>query len=104
MQHQIEQLKEEIASKDQAIVKEHFEFQRADKIRENLQIELNIKNKKMRENFELLSQQENELKNMTITLRNMDEEALMQRKEYDQMINERDILGNTTLSILSLSE
>eukprot|EP01038_Epipyxis_sp_PR26KG_P008365 gene8365-11319_t len=93
MQHQIEQLKEEIASKDQAIVKEHFEFQRADKIRENLQIELNIKNKKMRENFELLSQQENELKNMTITLRNMDEEALAQRKEYDQLINERDILG-----------
>ena len=91
--HQIEQLKEEIASKDQAIVKEHFEFQRVEKMRENLQNELARKNKLIVENHELIHQQENELKNLTSTLRRMDEEALAQRKEYDQVINERDVLG-----------
>jgi hypothetical protein len=39
-------------------------------------------------NHELVRQQENELKNLTSTLRRMDEEALAQRKEYDNVINE----------------
>lgn len=91
--HQIEQLKEEIASKDQAIVKEHFEYQRADKMRENIQNELNRKNQLIAANHDLIHQQENELRNMTTNIRRMDEEALAQRKEYDQLINERDVLG-----------
>lgn len=91
--HQRDQLQEEIASKDQAIVKEHFEFQRAEKMRENIQNELNKKNQLITSNHELIHRQENELKNVTQTLRRMDEEALAQRKEYDQVINERDILG-----------
>jgi hypothetical protein len=91
--HQIEQLKEEISSKDQAIVKEHFEFQRVDKMRENTQNELARKNQLIFQNHEQIGQQETELKNLTSTLRRMDEEALAQRKEYDQVINERDVLG-----------
>lgn len=106
MGHQIDQLKEEICSKDQAIVKEHFEFQRAEKIRETIQSELNLKNKKIKDNLDLLNVQENELSNLTLTLKKLDEEALSQRKEYDQLINERDILGtqlirrNDELSLL----
>lgn len=93
MGHQIEQLKEEIASKDSAIIKEHHEFLRAEKDKENTKNELNRKNQMISSNQELIHQQENELKNLTSTLRRMDEEALSQRKEYDQVINERDILG-----------
>eukprot|EP01039_Chlorochromonas_danica_P004974 gene4974-5462_t len=93
MGHQIEQLKEEIASKDQAIVKEHYELQRIEKLRENIQNELGRKDQLIAANHELIHQQENELKNLTSTLRRMDEEALAQRKEYDQVINQRDILG-----------
>ncbi len=33
MDHQIEQLREEVGAKDQAIVKEHFDYQRAEKMR-----------------------------------------------------------------------
>ncbi len=40
MGHQIEQLKEEIASKDEAIVKESYEFQKAEKQRENKENEV----------------------------------------------------------------
>lgn len=93
MGHQIEQLKEEIVSKDQAIVKEHFEFQKVEKSKENIQNELNRKNHLITSNYELIHQQESELKHLTSALRRMDDEALMQRKEYDQAINERDILG-----------
>jgi competence protein ComGC len=50
-------------------------------------------NDSLSNNHELVRQQENELKNLTSTLRRMDEEALAQRKEYDNVINERDILG-----------
>eukprot|EP01036_Dinobryon_divergens_P027374 gene27374-36141_t len=93
MGHQIEQLKGSIVAKDQAIVKEHFEFQRSEKLKDNVMSELNRKNLMIQSNHDLIHQQENELRNLSSALRRMDEEALSQRKEYDQVINERDILG-----------
>lgn len=93
MSHQIDQLKEEVATKDQAIVNEHFEFQKADKIRENKETELCKKNLLIIKNQELINQQDDELKKLVTALKRMDEDALAQRKEYDQVINERDILG-----------
>ena len=93
MGHQVEQLKEEIAGKDQAIVKEHFEYQKAEKLKENVQNELNRKNQLIATNHELIHQQDGEMKRLTSAIKSMDEEGLAQRKEYDQVINERDILG-----------
>jgi len=93
MGHQIEQLKEEISTKDQALVKEHFELQRAEKYKENVQNELNRKNQLISSNHEIIEQQETELKHLSAVIKRMDEEALAQRKEYDQVISERDILG-----------
>ena len=40
MNHQIEQLKDEIQQKDNALVKEHIEHQKADKERESLKNDL----------------------------------------------------------------
>src|SRR5690606_29888938 len=57
LHHQIEQLKDEIAVKDQALVKEHFDHQRADKLREQLQSELSRKNLLLQENKDLMQQQ-----------------------------------------------
>jgi chromosome segregation ATPase len=91
--HQIDQLKEEIVSKDQALVKEHFELQKTEKLRENIQAELNRKNQLITQNHDLVHQQDAEIKRLTSSIRQMDAEALSQRKEYDQVINERDILG-----------
>jgi chromosome segregation ATPase len=93
MDHQVEQLKEEITAKDQAIVKEYFDYQRAEKLREHVQNELNRKNLLLQGNHNLIEQQDVEIKRLTLTIRRMDDEALAQRKEYDQVINERDILG-----------
>lgn len=55
MGHQIEQLKEEIAAKDQALVKEHFDFQRAEKLREHVQNELNRKNQLLKGNDAIIA-------------------------------------------------
>lgn len=106
MGHQIEQLKEEISTKDQALVKEHFDFQRAEKLRENAQNELNRKNQLIASTQDLVRQQDNEIKKLAASIQRLDEESLAQRKEYDQVINERDILGmqlirrNDELSLL----
>ena len=91
--HQIEQLKEEIVGKDQVLVKEHFELQKSEKLRENIQAELNRKNQLITANHDLVHQQDAEMKRLTAAIKQMDSEALAQRKEYDQVINERDILG-----------
>jgi chromosome segregation ATPase len=91
--HQIEQLKEEISLKDQAIVKEHGDFQKAEKKSEISKRELSTQTQLVKTCHDLIHQQENELKNLTTIVRRMDEEAVAQRKEYDQVINERDILG-----------
>src|SRR5690606_21120079 len=40
-----------------------------------------------------LEQQANEIEKLTSFIKRVDEEALTQRKEYDQVVNERDILG-----------
>ena len=93
MGHQIEQLKEEITAKDQALVKEHFDFQRAEKTKENVQNELNRKNQLILSTQDLVREQDNEIKKLTVSIKRFDDEAIAQRKEYDQVINERDILG-----------
>ena len=93
MDHQIEQLKEEISAKDQALVKEHFDFQRAEKLREHKENELSRNAQLLKANGDLIQQQDVEIRRLAATIKRMDEEALAQRKEYDQVINERDILG-----------
>jgi len=47
MNHQIEQLKEEITSKDHALVKEHFDHHKVEKEKETLQQELSRYKKKI---------------------------------------------------------
>ena len=44
-------------------------------------------------NDDVIHKQDAEIQRLASMIRRMDEEALTQRKEYDQVINERDILG-----------
>lgn len=93
MDHQIEQLKGEIVSKDQALVKEHFDFQRAEKQKEYISNELARKNQLIKSTQDLVKHQDGEIRRLSGVIRKLDDEGLSQRKEYDQIINERDILG-----------
>lgn len=93
MSHQIEQLKEEIAAKDQALVREHFDRQKTEKNYEHEKQELAKRNALLLESEKTLEKQHQEIGKLTRCIASMDEDALRQRKEYDQIINERDILG-----------
>ena len=94
MNHQIEQLKEEITAKDMALVKEHFDHMRADKEGEQLKNELSKIKKLLEASEKTIASQNAEIQKLTGLIKKMDEATLSQRKEYDQVINERDILGS----------
>ncbi|KUF98452.1 uncharacterized protein AM588_10011523 [Phytophthora nicotianae] len=91
--HQIEQLKEEVAAKDVALVKEHFDHQKVEKQKEQHKSELARLRALLAANEETINNQDAEVRKLSTLIRRMDDEALEQRKEYDQVINERDILG-----------
>ncbi|RHY33878.1 hypothetical protein DYB34_010677 [Aphanomyces astaci] len=91
--HQIEQLKEEVSAKDHALVKEHFDHQKVEKQREQHKNELARLRTLLATNEETINNQDAEIRKLTTMIRRMDDEALEQKKEYDQVINERDILG-----------
>mmetsp|Transcript_40025 Transcript_40025/g.89752 ORF Transcript_40025/g.89752 Transcript_40025/m.89752 type:complete len:912 (+) Transcript_40025:82-2817(+) len=93
MQLQTEQLKEEIGAKDTALVKESFEHQRINKKAEQQEQKISRADKLLRANEDVIHKQDAEIARLAGMIRRMDDEALTQRKEYDQVINERDILG-----------
>merc|ERR1711935_984812 len=93
MSHQIEQLKEEITAKDHALVKEHFDHAKVEKEKEGLRNELSKMKKLLEDNSETIDSQNQELIKLTSMIQKMDAMAIQQRNEYEQVINERDILG-----------
>ena len=90
---QVEQLKEEITAKDQALVKEHFDHQKVEKQHEQKKNELSKMKKLLEANAETIDSQNAELLKLTNMIQQMDAMAIQQRNEYDQVVNERDILG-----------
>merc|ERR1712054_380778 len=93
MNHQIEQLKEEIAAKDRALVKESFDHQKVEKQCEQMRNETSRMRRLLETNDDVIHKQDAEIQRLATMIRRMDDEALTQRKEYDQVINERVILG-----------
>mmetsp|Transcript_20466 Transcript_20466/g.67583 ORF Transcript_20466/g.67583 Transcript_20466/m.67583 type:complete len:454 (+) Transcript_20466:1147-2508(+) len=93
MNHQIEQLKEEISAKDEALVKESFAHQKVEKQSEQMRNEISRMRRLIESNDDIIHKQDAEIRRLASMIRRMDDEALTQRKEYDQVINERDILG-----------
>merc|ERR1712217_171087 len=81
MYHQIEQLKEEIKEKDKAMITEHFDHQfiqkESDKTKDNLD-----KHKKQQK-----------IKKLESTIQEAEVERQNQRKEFEAVTSERNILG-----------
>ena len=93
MQHQIEQLKEEISAKDLALVKEHFDHMKVEKEKEALRMELNKAKSQIKEADRAISSQKAEIEKLNHIINEADQERIRQKKEYDVVVNERDILG-----------
>jgi len=93
MNHQIDQLKEEIQSKEAALVKEVLEHQRVDKEKETLKAELQKMKQQAAESKAYIEAQEAEERKLLKIIAEADAERVRQKKELDQVISERDILG-----------
>merc|ERR1712078_629917 len=93
MNHQISQLKEEIQAKDLALVKEHSDFVKVEKEKESLRLDLNKARQQIMEAEGTIASQKAETVKLNHIINEADAERLRQKKEYDMVINERDILG-----------
>ena len=91
--HQIEQLKEEIATKDAALVTEHYDSVRVNKERDALKSELHRLREQVKMSEQTIKTQRTEIQNLNHVINEADAERIRQKKEYDEVINERDILG-----------
>jgi hypothetical protein len=74
-------------------VKEHFDHAKVEKEKEGLRNELSKMKKLLEDNSETIDSQNQELIKLTSMIQKMDAMAIQQRNEYEQVINERDILG-----------
>ncbi|XP_068807258.1 cilia- and flagella-associated protein 58 [Struthio camelus] len=94
MTHQVDQLKEEITAKEAALVKAHLEHQRTEREKESLKAELLKMKQQAVETKHFVEKQEAEERKLLKIIAEADAERLKQKKEFDQVINERDILGS----------
>ncbi|KAK3589418.1 hypothetical protein CHS0354_020747 [Potamilus streckersoni] len=93
MNHLTYQLKEEIQAKEAALVKEHLEHQRVEKEKDTLKAELQKMKQLAGENKAYIEAQEAEERKLLKIIAEADAERVRQKKELDQVISERDILG-----------
>ena len=91
--HQIEQLKDEIGAKDQALVKETFAHERIEKQSEQQRNEMSRMKRLVDSNDDVIHKQDAEIRRLASMIRRLDDDGLSQRKDYDEVMNERDILG-----------
>lgn len=93
MNHQIDQLKEEIQSKESGLVQEHTARLRVEKEKDALKVELQKMKIKAAETDAYINTQEAEKRKLKKIIMDADVERCRQKKELDQVISERDILG-----------
>ncbi|CAK4266990.1 unnamed protein product [Aphanomyces euteiches] len=92
MNHQIEQLKEEITTKDHSLVKEHFDHHKVDKDKETLKAELTRIKKQIQSSEQIIANQEQEISKLASIIQEADDEKQRQLKEYNAVVNDRDNL------------
>jgi len=93
MYHQIEQLKEEIKEKDSQLIKEHFEHHRVSKDSEKIRDNLDKATKKQKSLQKVVDDQRAEIKKLEATIQEAEVERQNQKKEFEGVTSERDILG-----------
>lgn len=89
MSHQIEQLKEEIATKENALIKEHFENTKLEKEKESLSAQIAKVQYQFDESQQMIQNQQAEERKLRHIISEADLERLRQKKEYSNVIQER---------------
>lgn len=94
LSHQIDQLKEEIASKDSALVKVNADLVHVERDKESLNVEVSGRKQELEATKQLLESQRAEERKLRKILAEASSERARQKKELEKVINERDILGS----------
>lgn len=90
--YRIEQLKDELMAKDHRLVKEHFEFKKAEKESERVAADLSTLQNRSRNADDLLVAQEGEAVKLQRIVKEAEDERERQRKEFAAVVGERDVL------------
>jgi chromosome segregation ATPase len=94
MTHQIEQLQEEISQKNEDLLSEHMMVKKLKLELKRMKKTLSDKELILKNADTLLSNQDSEVKNLRNTLQEAEEAQIQQKKVYDDVVNERDVLGS----------
>merc|ERR1712100_510646 len=86
-------LKEEIKEKDSQLIKEHFEHHRVSKDSEKIKESLDKATKRQKNLQQCVDQHGAEIKKLEATIQEAEVERQNQKKEFEGVISERDILG-----------
>jgi chromosome segregation ATPase len=93
MHHQIEQLKEEIKEKDEKLKKELFDHNRVQKQCEVMKDQMEKAKKKQQQLNSQRETQKAEIKKLESRIHEAESERSSQKRKYEEIISERDILG-----------
>lgn len=93
MNHQIEQLKEEISSKESALVKEHFDLVKVEKEKESLKNEIQRLKQQCDMAQQYIQSRQAEEQKLRAIAAEAEAERQRQKKEFETVVQERDILG-----------
>ena len=93
MTYQISQLKDEITSKDQAIQKERTALTRHQKENKELVDAIKLKESHINNLDQMIKEQDANIGRLKFVITEAEAEKQKQRKDYEMVINERDILG-----------
>merc|ERR1712131_364351 len=91
--HQIDQLKDEIAGKENMLAKTTLDFTKIQKEKISLTAEIDQMKKRQEDSRLQLNDMEKETGRLHVIIREADADRKRQQKELDQVITERDILG-----------
>lgn len=87
MYHLISQLKEDIQSKENALIKSYFDNKKVEKEKEVLRDELKKKKEQTRECKAFIAAQETEERKLLKIIAETDAEKIRQKKDLDQVIS-----------------
>lgn len=93
MSHQIDQLKEEIASKESALVKSNMDLMHVEREKEQLASEVSQRKQELETTKKLMDNQQAEESKLRKIITEASAEITRQKKELEKVISERDILG-----------
>ena len=94
MSHQISQYKEEVSIKDKGLIKQHFEMKELKEQLKSLDKQRLKKDEIIMQCNKLLNQQNNEIKLLRRQLIEAHNKSLFEKKIFNDIISERDILGS----------